>query len=95
MRRASLTGTVTPDMLSPAQRKIADAVGIDAMLRLCEAFGGTPLYIPTLESIVIARRNAEMRRMHTDGARVAEIADRFGLSTRSVQLALCEGRRNL
>ena len=82
-------------MLSPAQRKIADAIGLDAMLRLCEAFGGTQLYVPTLESIAVARRNAEVRRMYADGARVSEIAQKYGLSTRSVQLALCEGRRNL
>jgi Mor family transcriptional regulator len=75
---------ITRDMLPEAHGRLAEVIGVEATVRLCKAYGGTPLYIPKLDALIAARR-ARMIRSEFDGANTAMLARRYGVSMRTVQ----------
>ena len=51
---------ITPDDLSEELREIADIVGIDKTLQLCEAFSGISVYFPKVESVTREMRKRQI-----------------------------------
>jgi Mor family transcriptional regulator len=80
---------ITRDMLPEAHRRLAEVIGLEAMLRLCETYGGAPLYIPKLDALAAARRARQIRQEY-DGVNTAQLARRYGVSMRTVQMILSE-----
>lgn len=76
---------VTMDMLPEAHRKIAEVIGVEATLRLCEAYEGMALYIPMLDTIYAAVRTDMIRERYKGGEGIARLAREFKMSVRSVQ----------
>ncbi len=71
--------------LPEAHRKIADVIGVEAMLKLCAVYGGANLYIPGLATVSTARRDQEIRYLHGIGISSEDIAKRFHVTRRLVQ----------
>ena len=80
---------ITRDMLPEAHRKLAEVIGLEATLQLCEAYGGAPLYIPKLDAVVAAQRARRIRSEY-DGMNTSALARRYGISMRTVQMILSE-----
>lgn len=80
---------ITRDMLPEAHRRLADVIGLEATLRLCETYGGAPLYIPKLDALAAAQRARRIRSEY-DGMNTALLARRYGVSMRTVQMILSE-----
>lgn len=77
---------VTVQMLSPAHRKLSDVIGIEATLKICEAFGGEAIYIPLTDAIYAAVRRKWIREEYSEKNAVPrQIARKYGLSEREVQ----------
>lgn len=80
---------ITRDMLPEAHRRLAEVIGLEATLQLCEAYGGAPLYIPKLDALVAAQRARRIRSEY-DGMNTAALARRYGVSMRTVQMILSD-----
>lgn len=77
---------VTQEMLPAAHRKLSDVIGVEATLKLCEAFGGESLYIPLTDAVYAAVRRKWIREEYAQrGANTRWIARKYGLSEREVQ----------
>ena len=74
----------TREMLPEAHRRLSEVIGIEAMIRLCEAYGGAPLYIPKLDALNAARRDERIRAEY-DGMNTQALARQYGVSSRTVQ----------
>lgn len=73
------------DDLTDAQKRFADAIGVEATLVLCDAFGGAAIYIPMNETVYnTVARDPEIVRLYLLGVKVATIATRFGMSEQAV-----------
>ena len=83
---------ITRDMLPEAHRRLAEVIGLEATLQLCEAYGGAPLYIPKLDALVAVQR-ARHIRTEFDGMNTAQLARRYGVSMRTVQMILSDAPR--
>ena len=76
---------VTFDMLPPQHKKIAEIIGVEPTIKLCATCGGAPMYIPTADGIRSAARAGLIRKEY-NGSNVAQLARRFGLTSRMVQI---------
>ena len=78
---------LTYDMLQSKQQEIADVIGIEATLKLCEVYGGVQnLYIPKNDKVREKLRNRQIRMDYAHGGhRVSSIAKDNRLSERTIQ----------
>lgn len=77
---------VTDEMLTSAHRKLADVIGIEATLKICEAFGGDAIYIPLTDTIYTAVRRKWIREEYLEkNVAPRRLARKYGLSEREVQ----------
>lgn len=84
---------VTEEMLTPSHRKLADVIGIEATLRLCETFGGEAVYIPLTDNVYAAVRRKWIREEYVaKNVAPRHIARKYGLSEREVQRIIGEVR---
>ncbi len=83
---------ITREMLPEAHRRLAEVIGLEATIRLCEVFGGAPLYIPKLDALAAAQRARRIRSEY-DGMNTQVLARRYGVSMRTVQMILSEAPR--
>jgi len=64
-------------------KTIADVAGPEAALKIARAFGGTTLYIPTLDAYERAKRDAAIKAEYDRGGiSVRELARRWKMSER-------------
>lgn len=57
MNKERLIQLTTLDMLEGTNREIAEVIGIEAFCDLAYTFGGSNLYVPVLERLLIPARN--------------------------------------
>lgn len=69
--------------LPEQHRKIAEVIGVDATIKLCETYGGMNLYIPMMDAVRTAERDRAIREEY-NGANVARLARKHSLSVRAV-----------
>ena len=69
--------------LPDAHKKLAEIIGIDAMMKLCEACGGMAMYIPMIEGVYTAARAKAIREEY-NGKNVAKLARKYSLTARGV-----------
>ncbi len=84
---------VTMDMLPAAHRKLAEVIGVQATLQLCETFGGETMYIPLTDAVYATVRRRWIRAEYLQkNASPRSIARKYGLSEREVQRIVSEVR---
>lgn len=76
---------VTMDMLPEAHRKIAEVIGVEATLTLCDIYGGMQLYVPKTDNVYASVR-AQMIRSEYNGMNTAQLAKKYRVTTRTVQM---------
>lgn len=82
---AALIGRVTFENLPDTHMEIANAVGIEAALKLCEVFGGCKKYIPCYDAIARIERDREIARKAASGMTAAQLGKRFGMTAVNVR----------
>lgn len=65
-------------------REIAEAIGVDALLRLAAIVGGATFYLPKLESLLRPVRDLRIRA-EFNGHNVLELATKYNISERWVR----------
>lgn len=72
--------------LSNPQREIAEVIGIEATLRLCQVYGGSTTYVPKNDAVYrTVVQNREIRRRYLLGAKIRDLQSQYGLSDRTIQ----------
>lgn len=74
--------------LTRAHRELADAIGVEMTLKLCETMGGNDLYIPKNRYFFHLTRNQKIFDCRQTGATVAHLAKQFRLSEASIRRIL-------
>lgn len=67
------------DIKSLAMAELAELVGIEAMMRIVEAYSGSVLYIPKMESVLAPIRDRHIREEY-DGTNAHKLAIRYNVS---------------
>ena len=83
-KRREWLNIISESELPPAHRKISEIIGIKATIALCEAYGGSAAYIPTLDAVYDAARKKLIRAEFEKGARVSALARRYETTERTV-----------
>lgn len=65
-------------------RRIADVVGLEGAVKIAAVFGGNVLYVPALEELQRLARDETIRRQFRGGVIARILAERFGLTERSI-----------
>lgn len=65
-------------------QELAETIGAEATLRLCQRYGGEVIYIPKMDKIASAKRR-ELIREEWNGNNAVELARRHNMSVRAVQ----------
>ena len=77
---------VTLEKLPDANRKLAEVIGVEAMLKLCERYGGETLYIPMTDGIYAVVRRERIRDEYARrNANLRWLAKKYRISEREVQ----------
>ena len=66
-------------------------IGLDATIRLCNEYGGTPLYVPKVDGLVSAERRKAILTEY-NGYNIKKLAIKHRLTVRAVQL-MVQGKR--
>lgn len=82
----ALASTFKLDELPAGQRAIAEVIGIEATLKLCETFGGEHPYIPRNDALRSCKRARDVHEgYYGQGYSVRELARSYGITDRQVQ----------
>lgn len=84
---------IQPDDLPPEFREVADAIGMDAAMKLVRIRGGEGLYIPKAEKIARAARDRAIRA-EFDGTNHRELARRYDLTVSWIYVILANDDRD-
>lgn len=76
---------LTFEDLPDAHKKLAEIIGVDAALKLCETCGGMAMYIPIIDSVRTAARAKAIREEY-NGMNVAKLARKHGITARAVYM---------
>ncbi len=71
------------DELKEQHREYAEMIGVENLIRLSEAYGGTSIYIPKIDDMLKSRKNAAIIR-EFDGGNIKQLARKYGVSERTV-----------
>lgn len=84
---------VTYDMLNEKQKDIADVIGVEATLKLCEVYGGDPLYLPKNDDVQRELRDREIRKLYGEqNYKSSYLKKQYGLSGRTIRNIVREAR---
>ncbi|MDL2294916.1 DNA-binding protein [Ruminococcaceae bacterium OttesenSCG-928-D13] len=81
------TRTITLEMLTPAQREVAEVIGLESYLKLVEVFAADAIYIPKYDTLIEdqyrIQRDEEIIAKYT-GFNLKPLAKEYGLTPRSL-----------
>lgn len=80
---SELLQQLTLDDFQEQHRQIASVVGVDGMIKLSEAFGGSNIYIPQKRELVKIKVYAMILNEY-DGTNIKELAYSYGVSESTV-----------
>lgn len=80
------------EYLSPKMKKICEAIGLEAFIKLCECCNGQPLYLPC-DPFREAKRAYIVKRFN--GSNVEDISKELGLTRRAVYKYVAENRQTM
>lgn len=72
------------DDLKEDQRQLAELIGMDAFLKMVDAYGGSWIYIPMKKSVTLRNRNEQICAEFT-GENYRELALRYNLSVSMIR----------
>ena len=75
--------TLTMEDLQEQHREIADVIGLDALVKLCEAYGGSSLYIPQMRELM-KNRIYQAISSEYDGTNIKKLAGKYQISEATV-----------
>lgn len=75
---------IQPDQLPHPWQAVARTLGVEIVLRLSAMFGGTTLYVPKLDRLVLSLRDEQIRR-EFDGGNYRTLAARYNLTESRVR----------
>lgn len=75
--------SLKPEDLQEQHRMIAEAVGMDGLIRLTDAFGGSSIYVPQKKELV-KNRVYGMILEEYDGTNIKELAVRYSVCESTV-----------
>lgn len=77
---------VTYDMLQGKQQELADVIGVEATLKLCEYVQGNGFYIPKNDRAYVKLRNRYLRKDYAENNwSIKALANKYGLTESSVR----------
>lgn len=74
---------LTLEDLPPGQRELAEIIGLEKYLQLCERFGGDDIYIMKYSELLKPSRNKEILEKF-DGFNHRELAKEYDLAVRTI-----------
>lgn len=81
--RKLLAEQLTLDGMPMDCREIANAVGMEGLIALCEAVGGTQIYLPKADTLLASVLPRVIREEY-NGYNVQALARKYGVSERTV-----------
>lgn len=78
------------DDLVGTQRDIAEIIGIESYIKLCQTFGGDTIYIQKYSELQKLERNAEIKAKY-NGYNSSQLAREYDLSERYVRIICSNG----
>lgn len=91
----ALLGRVKYENLPENQRELADVIGVEATLKLCEAMGGNKPYFPGPDYAYRIERNQKIFECAQVGATATQLARQFGTSPTNIRRILREHARQV
>ena len=83
---------ITYDMLPPKQQELADVIGLEATLKLCDYVAGQGMYIPGNDRAFMQLRNRRIRRDYFEkGMGIAALGRKYGLTANRIRGIVQEG----
>ena len=77
---------ITYDMLQPKQQELADVIGMEATLKLCEYAQSHSVYIPSNDRAFKKLRNRQIRRDYTDGGwSISALSRKYDLTDATIR----------
>ena len=74
------------DDMTGVQRELAEVIGVEATLKLCDGFGRNQLYIPANDRLCsIARAQDIYEGFYGKGLKASELAREYGVTDRTVR----------
>ena len=64
--------------------ELIELLGFEAVLKLCNAYAGCSLYIPTGKALKLAQRKQLIKADRLEGAEIKAIAIKYQLTTRQI-----------
>lgn len=84
----TLIRSIRYEDLPKTHRELADVIGVEATLKLCETMGGSSLSVSGNRFFVRQERDRMMLESYQNGATVAQIAAQYSLTPCGVRLVL-------
>lgn len=83
---SSIKNEIKIQDLEPQHQEIANVIGLDNFLKLCEELGGSAILTPTLQSLltIIAKRKVCENHLQDNLPPVKQLAEMYGVSESSV-----------
>jgi Mor family transcriptional regulator len=78
---------ITLDDLKETHRELAETIGIDAVIKLSETFGGCSLYIPKPNTLKRSSMCQQIKIDYFNGASFKELSRKYGVSIRFIYRA--------
>ncbi len=70
-----------PEDFPESFRDVVEVLGVEATFKLCENFGGMPLYIPKSDNIRKRLRDIGIQKEYKNGATVEELCKKYNLTS--------------
>ncbi len=67
---------------------IAEVIGVESTIKLTQEFRGCNIYIRNIDNIIRAKRNDAIREDYDAGVRIIELARKYKMSTRNIEIIL-------
>lgn len=66
-------------------RDVVEVIGIETAYKLCDAFGGNPIYLPKTDSIKKRLRDLSIRQDYRNGLSIEDLCKKYNLSFNQVR----------
>lgn len=84
---------VAEEHLTEAHKRLADCIGVEATLKLCDTFGGASVHIPLNHDVYrVAVTEPDVYTRYLQGAKVFALARMYGVSEPTILRYIRRGR---
>lgn len=79
---------LTVDDFPEGFRDVVEVIGIETAYKLCDVFGGNPIYVPKTDSINKRLRDLSIQKDYKNGLSIEQLSKKYNLSFNQVR-AIC------